>query len=620
MALAFVLGLGASVLIGWCTGLKRLHTPIAALGQMAPLTALSFLLAGSSLWLWKSPPKRSRRYVAQFCGAAVAALGLLSSARYLYVWSIGVGARHSLVGKLLVDALASHHQMALNTAISFTLAGLALCLLDTQTRHRKFPAEWFILATAILALTALTGHIYRVQSLTSLLAQPFYPSKMALHTTFGLLVLCVAVLTARPERGWTARFTSNSPEGIMARRLLPTGILILLAWAWLSHTGKRKGLYGNAEEAAILVASSILTFSLLIRRSMDALAHSEASRTKAEEDLKTSEEHLRMALDAARVGTWELDIGAGKVRWSAAFEDLFGLPKAAFDGRFESYLSFIHPEDRNLVQTRIRRALEGIDESYRVEYRVLRADATVRWLSSRGNVFRDESKKPIRLAGTSIDVTERKLLERELIEASSREQRRPAEDLHEDVGQWLTALQLEARTLSMQLRSKSEAEAAQAEKIVSYIGEVTSRTHQLARALPASKIEAGGLAAALNELASETERLYDIHCYCDCSAGVTVHNTGAALQLYRIAQEAINNAVRHGEATEITVCLDVEEAGYVRLRIRDNGRGVPQPLPKAPGMGIRIMQHRARLLGSTVDIHTAEGGGTEVICRFPTEL
>ena len=133
-------------------------------------------------------------------------------------------------------------------------------------------------------------------------------------------------------------------------------------------------------------------------------------------------------------------------------------------------------------------------------------------------------------------------------------------------------------------------------------------------------IESGGLSAALHELAASTERMFRTSCHCICSEYLTVRNAESALQLYRIAQEAISNAIRHGNATEIVLSLELADRRRARLVIRDNGTGIPQPLPRTTGLGLHTMRYRAGLLSATLDIFPVQGGGTQVICSFSSEL
>lgn len=618
MALGFLFALGMLIIVGWSTGEERLHTPVPKGGRMTILTATTFLISGISLYLWQAPQSTRRICAAQIAGAVVAANGIGCTAMYFLAWRLG---RNSwLPADLFISPVTPPDLMAFNTALSFTLLGGALCLLETQTPRGGRPAEWLALVAAFLPFTALVGCIFGVRPLLSRFLDSFAPTTMAITVAVGLLVLCIAVLTARPEHGWMARFSSSCPEGLVARRLLPAGIAALLLLGGLGEAGKRLGYYRRREEAALLISFSVLVFVLLIRHSMNALAELEARRRQAEAHFRKSEEHLRMALEAARIGTWEWDLETDKSWWSEAIDDIFRIPRGSFDGRLESFLQLVHPDDRDMVQMRIRRSLERAEDTIQFEYRIFWPDGTLRYLAARGNTTFAGNGTPVRMRGTAMDVTERKLLERELITASNREQRRLGQDLHDDLGQWLTAIHLEARALSMFLTPISEAGAARAEKIVSWMGEALERTRALARGMTPAVIEAGGLSAALQDLAVNTERMFHARCQYTCDETITVRNPEAALQLFRIAQEAISNALRHGNASELSVCLERQTNGLGCLVIRDNGRGIPDPLPKNSGLGLRIMQYRAELLGADMEIRPEEAGGTAVVCRFPGEL
>lgn len=587
----------------------QLHPPLPCFGRIDPLTALAFLLAALSIWLWRVPQAKRRPQIAQACGAAacVAAVGQ---------YFLSVNAIPLRGSDLLAIVTTPQHPVVLNPTISFILIGCSLCILESKTHRGESPAEWLLAASAFFPFTALISSIYDQHSLLNPLAHPFTLAKMELHTAIGLLALCVAALTLRPGRGWMARFVSSRPEGVIARRLFPSGIFALLALGWVTKTGDKAGLYGPDDGTAILVASAGLTIGLLIRKSMNALAALEARRQSTEANLLRSEEHLKMALKGAKIGTWEWDMHTNEVKWSESIADIFGLPQGAFDGRYETYLSLIHPADRDALKARLRYALDHPGEPYISEHRIIWRDGSLHWLSARGDVIRDEDGKPLRMAGTTMDITEHKILERALIEASNREQQRLGQDLHDDLGQWLTSVREEARTLSQNLVSKSEADAAHAEKIATWASEAIDRTRMLVRGMAPAVIETGGLAAALREVATSTKQMFQIRCHCTCDESLAIHDTEVSLQLYRIAQEAISNALRHSKATEVWVNLAPEPDGWVCLSIRDNGRGIPYPLPKGPGMGLRIMQFRAGLLGGHVDIHPAENGGTEVVCRF----
>jgi signal transduction histidine kinase len=137
----------------------------------------------------------------------------------------------------------------------------------------------------------------------------------------------------------------------------------------------------------------------------------------------------------------------------------------------------------------------------------------------------------------------------------------------------------------------------------------------MARGLHPVEIEARGLMSALEELAASAAGVYDVDCACEFRQPVLVHDHLVATHLYRIAQEAINNAFKHGQAKKIRVRLDANR-DHLSLTVRDNGRGFPVKPRKKAGMGIPLMNYRARTIGAVMDFRSVRGGGTVVSCRL----
>jgi PAS domain S-box-containing protein len=144
-------------------------------------------------------------------------------------------------------------------------------------------------------------------------------------------------------------------------------------------------------------------------------------RTRAEAALRESEERLRLALEAGRMGTWDWDMLAGRLRWSEQLERIFGLPPGGFGGSLSDYLSAVHPEDREAVMSTVTRDLEE-RRAYQQELRIVRPDGSLRWIEGRGQILLDEAGRPVRMVGVTTDITERKRVEealRLLAEANS---------------------------------------------------------------------------------------------------------------------------------------------------------------------------------------------------------
>ncbi|MFQ5571023.1 MAG: PAS domain S-box protein [Rhodothermales bacterium] len=147
-----------------------------------------------------------------------------------------------------------------------------------------------------------------------------------------------------------------------------------------------------------------------------AIIREVTQRKQAEEALKESEEQLRLALDAAQMGTWTWHLETGEVRWSHNVERIFGLPSGSFDGAYETYRTLIYPDDLEILDRAINEALsEGTD--YRVEHRITWSDGSLHWLEGKGDVFRDASGNPVRMAGTVTDITRHKQAEEALRES-----------------------------------------------------------------------------------------------------------------------------------------------------------------------------------------------------------
>lgn len=220
---------------------------------------------------------------------------------------------------------------------------------------------------------------------------------------------------------------------------------------------------------------------------------------------------------------------------------------------------------------------------------------------------------------TGIDITERKRLEQAVLEVSNVEQRRIGQDLHDGLGQHLTGIAFMSKALEQKLADQALPEASDAAKIVRLVNDGIHKTRVLARGLlPGVSSEPLGLMSALQHWATEVEDLFRISCRFECDELVLIHNDAAINHLYRIAQEAVHNAIRHGKAKNVTIGL-VAIGGRGILSIRDDGSGIREanPDPQRPGMGLSIMRYRAGMIGGLLEVARGEGGGTLVTCAFP---
>ncbi|HVM96468.1 MAG TPA: sensor histidine kinase [Candidatus Acidoferrales bacterium] len=224
-----------------------------------------------------------------------------------------------------------------------------------------------------------------------------------------------------------------------------------------------------------------------------------------------------------------------------------------------------------------------------------------------------ETRVQERTAALTEQIVERERLEHELLEISEREQRRIGHDLHDSLGQHLTGAALAGQVLEEKLAAKHVPEAADAKKVVELVEGGIALSRKLAKGLHPIEFEAEGLMQALEELAAASADLFKISCRFDCDSPVLIHDAATSGHLYRIAQEAISNAIKHGKARNVVIHLETLEDGIV-LEVRDDGSGLPTLPPKSGGMGLRIMAHRADMIGATFEAKPGEAGGTVVSC------
>ena len=362
-------------------------------------------------------------------------------------------------------------------------------------------------------------------------------------------------------------------------------------------------------------------------------------------DLEVSDKKLNLAADSADLSLWEWDSNKDEFWITPTRRAQLGWPVSR-KITFEDAMSRWYADDRDQVRQAIEDAIKN-GKDYETEFRTVRADGNVRWMAARGRAHVNKKGKSTRLLGVTMDVTARKQaeleaqqqrdeleqlrlqrtvllerevsertrLEREVIDICAREQRRIAYDLHDSVGQQLVGIALCAKLLEEQLRGDRSSEADKAGMIVKLVNDAARQARLTARTLEGAD-GVGDLKTALQSLATSVSR--------NCSVKATVTAEGSSLpisppvaaQLYRIAQEAVHNAVEHGAAREVQINLAFNHEVLV-LTIRDNGKGFDSNA-NGNGMGLRIMRYRAQCIGGSCDVQSTSEG-TVVRCRVPLE-
>lgn len=368
----------------------------------------------------------------------------------------------------------------------------------------------------------------------------------------------------------------------------------------LGNPGTVSGLRADGEEFPM--EASISQIHLNGQHLYTVILRDITNRVREEATLRRQAELLHLSHDAIFVWSKE----GGIHFWSKGATQLYGyesgevegiVPKELFKTGFPRPWSQIEAElhERGLWEGELHRTTKTAREVI---------------VSSRLQLVSGSGVATVILE-TDRDITERRRLEQELLDISGAEQRRIGQDLHDGLCQHLAGIEFRTSVLADQLANSPKAQR-EIVKIGELIREGARQARMLSRGLSPVSLEADGLMSALRELSENAADLFNNNCRFECPKPVSVEDNLVATHLYRIAQEAVSNAARHGRAKTIVVALS-STANETRLSITDDGCGFPAPADRSGGMGLRIMQYRAEMIGAVLTI-AAKGGGTSVAC------
>jgi PAS domain S-box-containing protein len=344
-------------------------------------------------------------------------------------------------------------------------------------------------------------------------------------------------------------------------------------------------------------------------------------RKRAEELLRESEERLRMAARAGRMYAYEWDAAADVIERSAECADILGWMNEPARDSYQGMLSRVHVEDRDQFVAAVA-GLNPEKATCQISYRVVRPDESVVWLEESVRAFFDNEGKMLRMVGMVADVSARKRVEKELSDLSGRfvtaqeeERTRIARELHDDLSQRLALAAIALQNLSDNLpRTRSEITASM-RNVWRQVGEISSDVHRLSRDLHPSTLGLG-LGAALKSLCKGVERQHGIGVEVNCSDVPDAVASEVSLCLYRVAQEALSNIVKHSEVKEARLEI-IGSSDHLLLRVIDSGRGFEQA-KDGQGLGLLSMRERLRLVGGKLTIRSSSQG-TEISAQVPIE-
>lgn len=335
-------------------------------------------------------------------------------------------------------------------------------------------------------------------------------------------------------------------------------------------------------------------------------------KTRDVHRLNTKLQRQAHLLDQSYDAIFAWRLGNGIVYWNRAAEQLYGYTAAEALGRASHELlatefPISHSELLDALQLKDNWAGECVHRH---------RDGHCLMIESRMRLVRSDTDALV--LEVNRDITQRKELEREVLEVVAQEQHRIGQELHDGVNQELFALNLISTALSLRLAKVAPGEVKRVTQITTGLTRIQQQIRALARGLVPVELDPDGLHAALEDLVERTSEHSGVVCKFDRSDPVRIEDSMVATHLLCIAQEAVRNALRHGHSRNIRLSLR-QISGRVVLTIRDDGAGLPAALNEPTGLGIRLMQHRASVIGGWLTLGPAKGGGTIVTCTLPAK-
>lgn len=353
-------------------------------------------------------------------------------------------------------------------------------------------------------------------------------------------------------------------------------------------------------------------------------------RKLAEEAARKKDESLAEAQRIAHLGNWTWNIETNELAWSDEVYRIFGLLPQEFGANYDAFLEFVHPDDREAVQEAVNRSLADPSVPYSIEHRVVRPDGRERIVHEQGEVTFDDGGRPIRMIGTVLDITERKrveeLLQRsqeelrrlsaQLLSVQEEERKRIARELHDGIGQSLSALKflLENR-LQMMGKNSAPGDLQPLESMIPMLQNAIEEVRQMQTDLRPPTLDDLGIRATLSWFCREYQRIYSgirIEQEIEVQENEIPHDLKTVI--YRVLQEAMNNVAKHSGAKGVRLSL-AKKNGWIQLRVEDNGSGFdPRKVLSEErtgyGFGLTSMRERTELSGGSFSIESIQGRGT----------
>ena len=374
---------------------------------------------------------------------------------------------------------------------------------------------------------------------------------------------------------------------------------------------RKDGRHVYVQAALSAISDGVVLFSQGIAIFTD-ITEEQRIRKKSDEQARFTE----ALVDEAPTSIVVMDPSGKIIRVNPAVEELSGFSARQLVGKSIWNSGLIDPDQEAASNARFRDLLSG-QKRVNATLRIFTKAGGTKTVEAQSTAARTPTGEVLCIVTTAMDVTEQKRLEAEVIKIAEAEQMRIGHDLHDGVGQVLTGIMSLAEALECQLTGETLKEATRIRELVK---EAIQQVRELSHGLSPGAVKLRGLAGSLRLLADRLRNNL-LDCQCHFEVEPKLKNTEAETHLFRIAQEAINNAVRHGKPRKISIFLRQLAGDQCLMEIQDDGVGFGvKKRRQTEGIGIRVMRYRANLIGGEFSIGPREGGGTTVLCSFSCGL